>query len=72
MGALARLRPPTPLPLTVGFGSDPGARAAVGAVADSIIVGSALIDAYAGSHGDDAARKAGGYVRSLRAALPRR
>jgi len=52
-------------------GLDPK-RAAVGAVADGVIVGSALIDAYAGSRGAEAARKAGAYAASLRAALPPR
>ena len=72
-GAIARLRPATPLPLAVGFGiSTPAQAAAVGAVADGVIVGSALIDAYAGSRGDEAARKAGDYAAALRAALPSR
>ena len=72
-GAVARLRPVTALPLAVGFGiSTPAHVAAVGAVADGVIVGSALIDAYAGSHGDEAARKAGVYAAALRAALPSR
>jgi tryptophan synthase alpha chain len=69
--AVARLRPVTALPLTVGFGiSTPAQAAAVGAVADGIIVGSGLIDAYAGTRGEEAARKAGRYAASLRAALP--
>jgi len=68
-----RLRPATPLPLTVGFGiSTPEQAAAIGAVADGVIVGSALVDSYAGFHGAEAARRAGGYAASLRAALPRR
>jgi tryptophan synthase alpha chain len=68
--ALARLRPVTTAPLTVGFGiSTPAHAAAVGTVADGVIVGSALIDAYAGRTGADAARAAGAYVSSLRAAL---
>jgi tryptophan synthase alpha chain len=71
--AIARLRPATPLPLAVGFGISTAAHvAAVGAVADGVIVGSALIDAYAGSKGAEAARKAGAYAASLRAALPQR
>jgi tryptophan synthase alpha chain len=71
--AIARLRPATPLPLAVGFGISTAAHvAAVGAVADGVIVGSALIDAYAGSRGAEAARKAGAYAASLRAALPQR
>ncbi len=69
--SVARLRPATALPLAVGFGiSTPAHAAAVGAVADAVIVGSALIDAYAGSRGAEAARRAGAYARSLRDALP--
>jgi tryptophan synthase alpha chain len=72
-GALERLRTTTQLPLAVGFGiSTPAQAAAVGAVADGVIVGSALIDAYAGTRGAEAARKAGAYAASLRAALPSR
>jgi tryptophan synthase alpha chain len=71
--AVARLRAATPLPLAVGFGISTAAQvAAVGAVADGVIVGSALIDAYAGTTGAEAARKAGSYAASLRAALPQR
>jgi tryptophan synthase alpha subunit len=44
----------------------------VGALADGVIVGSALIDVMAGKRGADAAHAAGTYVRSLRAALPKR
>ncbi|HEY4441881.1 MAG TPA: tryptophan synthase subunit alpha [Candidatus Elarobacter sp.] len=66
-----RLRAATTLPLAVGFGiSTPAHAAAVGAFADGVIVGSALIDAYAGSRGEEAARRAGAYVRTLREALP--
>ncbi|HTJ25166.1 MAG TPA: tryptophan synthase subunit alpha [Candidatus Limnocylindria bacterium] len=68
--AVARLRPVTHTPLTVGFGiSTPAHVAAIGAVADGVIVGSALIDAYAGRTGAEAARAAGAYVEKLRAAL---
>ncbi|MEA2666253.1 MAG: tryptophan synthase alpha chain [Candidatus Eremiobacteraeota bacterium] len=70
-GALERLRPGTELPLAVGFGiSTPAHAAAVGALADGVIVGSALIDAYRGRTGADAARAAGDYAAALRAALP--
>ncbi len=71
-GAVARLRTATALPIAVGFGiSTPAHVAAVGAVADAAIVGSALIDAYAGTSGAEAARRARRYAASLRAALPR-
>ncbi len=64
--SIARLRGATALPLAVGFGiSTPAHAAAVGAVADAVIVGSALIDAYAGSRGAEAARRAAAYARSL-------
>jgi tryptophan synthase alpha chain len=69
--SIARLRNTTTLPLAVGFGiSTPAHAAAVGAVADAVIVGSALIDAYAGTRGAEAAQRAGAYARSLRDALP--
>jgi tryptophan synthase alpha chain len=68
--ALARLRATTQTPLAVGFGiSTPAHAAAMGAAADGVIVGSALIDAYAGRTGADAARAAGAYIATLRAAL---
>jgi len=71
--AIARLRPATALPLTVGFGiSTPAQVAAVGAVADGVIVGSALVDAYARKHGNEAASAAAAYVTTLRRALPQR
>jgi tryptophan synthase alpha chain len=70
---LERLRTTTQLPLAVGFGiSTPAHVAAVGAVADGVVVGSALIDAYAGSRGAEAARKAGAFAAVLRGALPQR
>ncbi len=69
-GAIARLRPVTELPLAVGFGiSTPGHVAAIGSVADGVVVGSALVDSYAGFHGAEAAHKAGAYAASLHAAL---
>ena len=69
-GAVAGLRPATELPLAVGFGvSTPEHVAAIGSVADGVVVGSALVDSYAGFHGARAAREAGAYAASLRAAL---
>jgi tryptophan synthase alpha chain len=71
-GAIERLRFATKLPLAVGFGiSTPQHVAAIGAVADGVVVGSALVDAYAGFRGAEAAHKAGSYALSLRQALPR-
>ena len=70
---IERLRTTTHLPLTAGFGiSTPAHVAAVGAVADGVIVGSALVDSYAGASDAEAARRAGRYAASLRAALPQR
>jgi len=68
--AIERLRASTTLPLAVGFGISTAQHvAAIGSVADGVVVGSALIDAYAGSTGRDAARKAGDFAASLRSAL---
>jgi tryptophan synthase alpha chain len=73
VAAVERLRPATALPLAVGFGiSTPAHAAAVGAAADGVVVGSALVDSYAGSSGAEAARRAGAYASSLKAALPER
>ena len=72
-GTIERLRPATELPLAVGFGISTAAHvAAIGALADGVIVGSALIDAYAGMRGAEAARNAGAYAAALRSALPER
>jgi tryptophan synthase alpha chain len=63
------LRAITDKPLAVGFGvSAPAHVHAVAALADGIIVGSALIDAYAGTSGEDAARRAQAFVEPLIAA----
>jgi tryptophan synthase alpha chain len=68
--AIERLRPATDRPLAVGFGiSTPAHVAAIGAIADGVIVGSAFIDAIGGRTGADAARAAEAYVTSLRSAL---
>jgi tryptophan synthase alpha chain len=59
---IAMLRGITKKPLAVGFGiSDVAAVHDVASLADGVIVGSALIDAYAGSSGAEAARR----VRAL-------
>jgi tryptophan synthase alpha chain len=66
------LRELTDKPLAVGFGvGRPEHVAEVAGIADGIIVGSALIDAYAGSRGDEAARKAGEFVTPLLEAAKR-
>lgn len=63
---VARLRGACDLPICVGFGiSTPAQAGAVGAIADGVIVGSALVQA-AGEQGVDAALA---LIRSLRAAL---
>jgi tryptophan synthase alpha chain len=73
-GALERLRARVPgKALAVGFGiSTPEHVAAVGAIADGVIVGSALVERIAGKAPREAADAAYAYVSSLRAALPRR
>jgi len=69
---LAMLRSLTATPLAVGFGvSNPGHVREVGPLADGIIVGSALIDAYRGVDGEEAAERAGRFIASLRAASVR-
>jgi tryptophan synthase alpha chain len=75
VGPLVRsMREVTKLPLGVGFGiSKPEHAAAVGAVADGVVVGSAfvrIIEQNAGS--PDLESKLETYTRELRQALPRR
>ena len=68
--AVERLRAQTAKPLAVGFGiSTPAHVAAVGKVADGVIIGSAFVDATAGKSGAAAAAAARAYVEPLRAAL---
>ncbi len=70
--AIDGLRAATQRPLAVGFGvSTPAHAAAIGAVADGVIVGSAFVDATAGRTGADAAAAAHAFVAPLRAALIR-
>ncbi len=53
-------------PLAVGFGlSRPEDVREVAEFADAVVVGSALIDAYAGARGDDAAHRVTAFVRPL-------
>jgi tryptophan synthase alpha chain len=64
------LRAQTRRPLAVGFGISTQAHvAAIGAIADGVIIGSAFVDATAGLHGADAAAAAAAYVAPLRTAL---
>jgi tryptophan synthase alpha chain len=66
---LAMLRELTAKPLAVGFGISGAADVApIASLADGIVVGSALIDAYAGSKGAEAARRVRDFVEPLIAA----
>lgn len=66
---VGELRQATSKPLAVGFGiSRPEQVAAVSDWCDGVIVGSALVASYEGARGEDAARLAAGFVRSLSAA----
>jgi tryptophan synthase alpha chain len=68
--AVDGLRAQTPAPLAVGFGiSTPAHVAAIGAIADGVIIGSAFVDATAGMSGAAAGAAALAYVKPLRAAL---
>jgi len=66
---LAMLREITTQPLAVGFGIGGAADVApIAALADGVVVGSALIDSYAGSNGDEAAQRVRDFVTPLIAA----
>jgi len=70
--AVARLKAGTDLPIAVGFGvRTPAQAAAIGKVADGVVVGSAIVEAIAGAaaKGEDAAVAAGAIVAGLAAAL---
>ena len=67
--AVARLKAATDLPISVGFGvRTPAQAAAIGAVADGVVVGSAIVEIVA-QHGADAPDAVRTYVQSLSAAL---
>jgi tryptophan synthase alpha chain len=59
------------VPVAVGFGiKDAASAKAVAAFADAVVIGSALVGTLAGAHGpDEACRRAGGFLRPIRAAL---
>ena len=66
---LAMLREVTNKPLAVGFGlSRPAQVRRVAALADGVVVGSALIDAYAQAYGNEAASRVSEFVGPLVAA----
>ena len=70
--AVARLKAATDLPIAVGFGvRTPDQAAAIGRVADGVVVGSAIVD-IVGSHGDAAAPFVRQFVASLSGALTHR
>ncbi|MBU0556819.1 MAG: tryptophan synthase subunit alpha [Alphaproteobacteria bacterium] len=70
--AVAKLKAATDLPIAVGFGvRTPEQAAAIGAVADGVVVGSAIVDLIA-KHGADAAGPVRDFVATLRAALNER
>ena len=67
--AVSRLKAATDLPVAVGFGiRTPEQAAAVAAVADGVVVGSAIVELVAAS-GSDAPAVVSAYVRSLSTAI---
>ncbi len=67
--AVARLKAATDLPIAVGFGvRTPAQAAAIGAVADGVVVGSAIVEIVA-QHGADAPDAVRTHVQSLSEAL---
>lgn len=67
--AVTRLKAQTDLPIAVGFGvRTPEQAAAIGRVADGVVVGSAIVD-LVGQHGVSAAPHVKNYVASLSAAI---
>ena len=67
--AVARLKAATQLPVAVGFGvRTPEQAAAIGAIADGVVVGSAIVELI-GKHGSNAAEPVKNYIATLRQAL---
>lgn len=67
--AVERLKAATDLPLAVGFGvRTPEQAAAIGRVADGVVVGSAIVD-LVGEHGADAPAPVRTYIETLSSAL---
>jgi tryptophan synthase alpha chain len=67
--AVARLKASTDLPIAVGFGvRTPEQAAAIGRVADGVVVGSAIVEIVS-QHGADAAGPVRDYVRTLADAI---
>jgi tryptophan synthase alpha chain len=67
--AVAKLKAATDLPIAVGFGvRSPEQAAAIGAVADGVVVGSAIVE-IVGKYGTAAAPHVRDFVATLRAAL---
>ncbi len=67
--AVAKLKAATDLPIAVGFGvRTPEQAAAIGAIADGVVVGSAIVELI-GKHGAHAAEPVKNYIATLRQAL---
>ena len=67
--AVARLKAATKLPVAVGFGvRTPAQASAIGAIADGVVVGSAIVELI-GAHGANAAEPVKNYIVTLRQAL---
>ena len=67
--AVAKLKAATDLPIAVGFGvRTPDQAAAIGRIADGVVVGSAIVD-IVGSHGDAAAPFVEQFIATLSDAL---
>ena len=67
--AVARIKAATDIPVAVGFGvRTPEQAAAIGSVADGVVVGSAIVEIVA-AHGADAPEAVIAYIRSLADAI---